>query len=78
MTAVSVRLPEELKNRLARLSERTGRSRASYMVEALNEHIGDMEALFLAEQRLTEHRAGRSKSFTQEEMEKRYGVADRV
>ena len=76
MAAVSVRLPEELKNRLVRLSERTGRSRTSFMVEALNEHIGDMEALFVAEQRLARHRAGRSRSFTQEEMEKRYGVAD--
>ena len=76
MAAVSVRLPEELKTRLVRLSERTGRSRTSYMVEALNEHIGDQEALYLAEQRLIKHRAGRSKSYTQKEMEKRYGLAD--
>jgi len=76
MAAVSVRLPEELKTRLVRLSERTGRSRTSYMVEALNEHIGDLEALYLAEQRLIKHRAGRSKSYTQKEMEKRYGLAD--
>jgi RHH-type rel operon transcriptional repressor/antitoxin RelB len=76
MAAVSVRLPEELKTRLVRLSERTGRSRTSYMVEALNEHIGDLEALYLAEQRLIKHRAGRSKSYTQKEMETRYDVAD--
>ena len=76
MAAVSVRLPEELKTRLVRLSERTGRSRTSYMVEALNEHIGDLEALYLAKQRLIKHRAGRSKSYTQKEMEKRYGLAD--
>jgi RHH-type rel operon transcriptional repressor/antitoxin RelB len=76
MAAVTVRLPEELKTRLIRLSERTGRSRTSYMVEALNEHIGDLEALYVAEKRLTKHRAGRSKSYTQKEMEARYGVAD--
>jgi RHH-type rel operon transcriptional repressor/antitoxin RelB len=76
MAAVSVRLPEDLKNRLVRLSERTGRSRTSYMVEALQEHIGDLEALYVAEQRLVEHRAGRSKSYTQKEMKARYGVAD--
>jgi RHH-type rel operon transcriptional repressor/antitoxin RelB len=62
MATVSVRLPEELKTRLVRLSERTGRSRASFIVEALNEHIGDLEALYVAEQRLIKHRAGRSKS----------------
>jgi RHH-type rel operon transcriptional repressor/antitoxin RelB len=76
MAAVSVRLPEELKTRLVRLSERTGRSRTSYMVEALKEHISDLEALYVAEQRLIKHRAGRSKSYTQKEMEMRYGLAD--
>ena len=76
MAAVSVRLPEELKLRLIQLSERTGRSRTSYMVEALKEHIGDLEALYVAEQRLIKHRAGRSRFYTQKEMEKRYGLAD--
>jgi RHH-type rel operon transcriptional repressor/antitoxin RelB len=46
------------------------------MIEAIKEHIGDLEALYVAEQRLIQHRAGRSRSFTQREMEKRYGVAD--
>jgi RHH-type transcriptional regulator, rel operon repressor / antitoxin RelB len=76
MPAVSLRLPDELKARLARLSERTGRSKTYYMVEAIKEHIGDMEALYIAEQRLIKHRAGRSRSYTQREMEKRYGLAD--
>jgi RHH-type rel operon transcriptional repressor/antitoxin RelB len=69
-------LPEDLKTRLTRLSERTGRSKTYYMIEAIKEHIGDLEALYVAEQRLIQHRAGRSRSFTQREMEKRYGVAD--
>ena len=76
MTAVSLRLPDELKNRLARLSERTGRSKTYYMIEAIQEHVGDLEALYIAEQRLIKHRAGRSRSYTQREMEERYGLAD--
>jgi RHH-type rel operon transcriptional repressor/antitoxin RelB len=76
MPAVSLRLPDELKTRLARLSERTGRSKTYYMVEAIKEHIGDLEALYIAERRLIKHRAGRSRSYTQREMEKRYGLAD--
>jgi RHH-type rel operon transcriptional repressor/antitoxin RelB len=76
MAAVSLRLPEDLKARLDHLSERTGRSKTYYMVEAIKEHIGDLEALYVAEQRLIRHRAGRSKSFTQKEMERRYGLAD--
>jgi RHH-type rel operon transcriptional repressor/antitoxin RelB len=76
MTAVSVRLPEDLKARLDQLSQRTGRSKTYYMVAAIEEHIGDLEALHIAEQRLIKHRAGRSKSYTQKEMEKRHGLAD--
>jgi RHH-type rel operon transcriptional repressor/antitoxin RelB len=78
MGAVSLRLPEELKARLANLSERTGRSKTYYMIEAIKEHIGDLEDLYVAEQRLRKHRAGRSKSYTQKEIEERYGVANRV
>ena len=76
MPAVSLRLPEDLKIPLANLSERTGRSKTYYMVEAIKEHISDLEALYIAEQRLIKHRAGRSKSYTQKEMEERYGLAD--
>lgn len=76
MTAVSLRLPEELKARLDRLAERTGRSKSFYILEALQEHIGDFEALYVAEERLLKERAGQSKSFSQEQMERRYGVAD--
>ncbi len=74
--AVSLRLPEELRARLEKLSKRTGRSKTYYMVEAISEKLSDLEALYLAEDRLRKHRAGGSKAFTQEEMEKLYGVAD--
>ena len=40
------------------------------------DYIGDLEALYVAEQRLIKHRAGRSKSYVQKETEARYGVAD--
>jgi len=76
MAAVSIRLPEDLKTRLDHLAELTGRSKTYYMVEAIKEHIGDLEDLYLAEQRLIEQRAGRSKAYAQEEMEARYGVSD--
>jgi hypothetical protein len=46
------------------------------VVEAIREQIGDLEALHVSEQRLIEHRAGCRKSFTQKEMEERYGLAD--
>jgi RHH-type rel operon transcriptional repressor/antitoxin RelB len=74
-TAVSLRLPEDLKTRLEKLAKRTGRSKTFYMIEAISEKMEDLEDLYLAEQRTLALRAGRSKVYTQEEMEERYGVA---
>ena len=72
-TAVSLRLPEDLKARLEKLSKLTGRSKTYYMIEAISEKLQGLEDLYLAEQRLIEHRAGRSRTYTQTEMEEQYG-----
>jgi RHH-type rel operon transcriptional repressor/antitoxin RelB len=75
-TAVSLRLPEDLKIRLEKLSKLTGRSKTYYMVEAISEKIEDLEDLYLAEQRTLALRAGRSRTYTLDEVEKRLGLAD--
>ncbi|MGA9071056.1 MAG: DUF6290 family protein [Terracidiphilus sp.] len=75
-SAVSLRLPVDLKDRLDKLSKRTGRSKTYYMVEAISEKLEDLEDLYLAEARTLDLKAGRSTVYTQEEMEKRYGLAD--
>ncbi|MGA3009286.1 MAG: DUF6290 family protein [Terracidiphilus sp.] len=75
-SAVSLRLPEDLKSRLDKLAKRTGRSKTYYMIEAITEKLEDLEDLYLAEQRTLAMRASRSKTYTQEEMEERYGLAD--
>ena len=75
-SAVSLRLPESVKSRLEKLSKRTGRSKTYYMIEAITEKIEDLEDLYLAEERTRALRAGRSRTYTQEEMEKRYGLGD--
>jgi RHH-type rel operon transcriptional repressor/antitoxin RelB len=69
-------LPEDLKVRLDKLAKRTGRSKTYYMVEAISEKLEDLEDLYLAEARTLDLKAGRSRTYTQEEMEKRYGLAD--
>lgn len=58
---VSLRLPEDLNKRLSSLAAQTGRSKTFYMLEAIERHIEDLEDLYLAEQRLLDVRAGRSK-----------------
>jgi len=74
--AVSLRLPEDLKARLEKLSKLTGRSKTYYMVEAIAEKLEDLEDLYLAEQRTLALRAGRSRTYTLDEVEKRLGLAD--
>ena len=76
MTSVSLRLPDEISQRLEHLAELTGRSKTYYMVEAIREHLDDLEDLYIAEQRLIEIRAGRSKTYTLEEVEHSLGLAD--
>lgn len=74
MSAVSLRLPEDITTRLGDLAAKTGRSKTFYMIEAIREHLDDLEDLYLAEQRLIEIRAGRSKTTPIEEVMKRYGM----
>jgi RHH-type transcriptional regulator, rel operon repressor / antitoxin RelB len=77
-SAVSLRLPEDLKNRLEKLSKRTGRSKTYYMIQAIAEQIDDLEDLYLAEQRTLALREGRSRTYTLKEVEQRLGLADLV
>lgn len=74
MASVSLRLPDDVSARLQQLAELTGRSKTFYMVEAINQHIDDLEDLYLAERELEEVRAGRSATVPLEEMMKRYGM----
>ena len=76
MSAVSIRLPDDVSTRLQDLAQLTGRSKTFYIIEAIREHLDDLEDLYIAEQRLIEIRAGRSKTYTLEEVERSLGLAD--
>ena len=71
---VSLRLPDDISSRLQNLAQLTGRSKTFYMIEAIRAHLDDLEDLYLAEQRLTANRAGKSQSIPLEEVMKRYGL----
>ena len=77
MGAVSLRLPDDVSRRLQQLADRTGRSKTFYMLEAIREHLDDLEDLYLAEQRLIDLRAGESGTVPLDEVMKRYGMDDR-
>ena len=74
--SVSLRLPDDLNFRLGDLAAKTGRSKTFYMLEAIREHLDDLEDLYLAEQRLLDVRAGRSKTHSIDDVERRLGLAD--
>jgi RHH-type rel operon transcriptional repressor/antitoxin RelB len=71
---LAIRLPEDIENRLAVLAEKTGRSKSFYVREAIQEHLEDLEDLYLAEQQRTKIRAGKLKTIPLEEVMKRYGL----
>lgn len=73
---LALRLPVEMEARLSALAQATGRTKAFYAREAILEHMDDIEDLYLAESRLIDIRAGRSKTYTLDEVERRLGLAD--
>ena len=74
--ALSIRLPGEIEARLSKLAAQTGRTKSYYIVEAICQHLDDLEDLYLAEKRLTALRAGRSKTHTLAAVERDLGLAD--
>jgi RHH-type rel operon transcriptional repressor/antitoxin RelB len=73
---LAIRLPAEIESRLERLASATGRTKTYYAREAILEYIGDLEDIYLAEQRLADLRAGRTTSIPLEDVMKSYGLAD--
>lgn len=76
MSAVSIRLPDDVSSRLQALAQYTGRSKTFLMIEAIREHIGDLEDIYIAERELEEIRAGRSTTTPLAEVMKQYGMGN--
>ena len=77
MKPVVLRLPDKVGQRLKRLADRTGRSKTFYMIEAIREHLDDLEDLYLAEQRLIDIQGGKSQAVPLEEVLGLYGLESR-
>ncbi len=71
---LAVRLPDAMEDRLKNLAEKTGRTKSFYVREAISEYLDDLEDIYLAEQRLEDLRAGRSRTYTLEEVMERHDV----
>ena len=74
MSAVSLRLPDDVSQRLQRLAQLTGRSKTFYMIEAIRDHLDDLEDLYLAEQRLADIQSDQTQTIALEELMKLHDV----
>jgi len=68
---LAIRLPEKIEKRLDRLAKKTGRTKTYYAREAILQHLDDLEDIYLAESRLAEIRAGRTRIGHRKEIYKR-------
>ena len=66
----SLRLDQQLEQRLDYLAESTGRTKTFYIRQLIEDHIDELEDRYLAEARL-EHPAGR---FTSKQMRQKLGL----
>ena len=72
----AVRLSDDTYARLKRLADNTGRSATFYIREAIEEHLEDLEDIYLAEQALTRLRQGKERTWSLDEIEQELGLAD--
>lgn len=73
---LTLRLPSDIESRLEFLSKSTGRTKSYYAREAIVKHLEDMEDIYLAEKRMEDIRAGRTKTHSLSEVEESLGLAD--
>lgn len=59
--STSVRLPDEIEERLGQLAKRTGRSKSFYIRELVEDHIDELEDYYLAGATFERVRAGKEK-----------------
>lgn len=73
--ATSIRLEPAIEQRLDRLAQMTGRTKAYYLRELVQDGLDDLEDLYTAEQRMIDIKAGRSETVSLESVMKRYDLA---
>ena len=73
---LAIRLPEDIENRLTNLAKLAGRTKTFYARQAIEQHLDDLEDVYLAEQRLTDIHAGRTQPIPLEKVLKDFGLED--
>lgn len=73
--ATSIRLDPAIEQRLDHLATATGRTKAFYLRELVARGLDDLEDQYLAERELEAVRAGRSRTYTLDEVERDLDLA---
>jgi len=71
---LSIRIDEQLDARLERLARLTGRSKSFYVKQAIEDHLEDLEDLYLAQRIARRVAEGRERLIPLEELERELGV----
>jgi RHH-type rel operon transcriptional repressor/antitoxin RelB len=72
--ATSIRLDPAIEQRLDKLAQLTGRTKAYYLRELVTDGLDDLEDIYIAEQRLVDIKAGRTQAVSLEAVMNRYGL----
>ena len=72
----AVRIPEDLDNRLNTLARRTGRSKNSFVREALLHQLDDIEDYYLGMETLERIRKGEERAYSSAEARRELGLDD--
>ncbi len=73
---LALTLPRDIDERLEALATRTGRSKSEHAIDAILEHLSDLEDAAVAEQRWSDLQEGRSTARPLAEVVKSYGLDD--
>jgi len=72
----SIRLDPAIEKRLDHLAAQTGRTKAYYLRELVQNGLEDLEDFYLAAQTVERVRKGEERVFTLDEVERDFGLAD--
>lgn len=76
MTMLTMRLPDEISQRLDRLVLKTGYTKTFYICEALKQYLEDREDIYLAEAALKRYKRRKYKTITHKELGAELGCLD--
>lgn len=72
---ISVNLGKDIEARLAHLAEATGRTKTFYLRQLVEEHLEELEDVYLAQQALERIRNGEP-TYSMEQVRKELGLED--